>query len=131
MASWIAGRINMNLSPSANILMLGITFKENVPDLRNSGAVGLIKALQNLGHKVSVCDPYAEPEDAFSQYSLRLLNAPDGQYDCVIGAVSHQEYKKISGSDILNYMPKGGLLADIKGMWRDLDLPPTIKIWRP
>src|SRR5690606_394791 len=75
----------------ARVLVLGLTFKENVPDLRNTKVVDIVAALAARGHRVEVCDPLADPDEARALYGLELLGAPpeDGGYDCVIGAVPH------------------------------------------
>ena len=130
MADWIASSIDSRLSNNSNILVLGLTFKENVPDLRNSGAAALVRGLEKFNHTVFVHDPYANPDEALKEYQIDLLSDKKGQYDCVVGAVSHKEYKNISEVDIVNSMPDGGLLVDIKGMWRDIKFPSEITVWR-
>lgn len=107
------------------ILVLGLTFKENIPDLRNSKVVDLIKVLRAGGYWVDVHDPHADPGEAKSLYGLDLLEslAGAGGYDCVVGAVAHDEYRELSSKDLARMLVPRGMIADVKGMWRDLSLP--------
>jgi UDP-N-acetyl-D-galactosamine dehydrogenase len=131
MAAWLAGRVDAHLPGPSRILVLGLTFKENVPDLRNSGAAELVRELTGLGHAVAVHDPHADPAEARAQYGVELLGGLDGAHECVVGAVAHGDYDKIDAAGIGRLMPEGGLLADIKGMWRNLAPPPGVTVWRP
>ena len=131
MAAWLARCVDARLPGSSRILVLGLTFKENVPDLRNSGAAELVRVLSDLGHSVAAHDPYADPAEARAQYGVELLTGLTGVHDCVVGAVAHRDYDGIGADEIARLLPEGGLLADIKGMWRDLGELPDITIWRP
>jgi UDP-N-acetyl-D-galactosamine dehydrogenase len=119
------------LRPGATILALGVTFKENVPDLRNSKAAELILALQARGFEVAVHDPLADSAEAHALYGLRLLSElPErGAFDAVLGGVPHQAYAALDGPALARLVRKDGLVADIKGMWRELDLPPEVRRW--
>jgi UDP-N-acetyl-D-galactosamine dehydrogenase len=111
-------------------LVLGLTFKENLPDLRNSKVVDLIHGLQARGHAVDIHDPHADAAEARSSYGLALLSAlPDGPaYDCLVGAVPHAAYREFSFGEVVK---PGGLVADIKGLWRDVALPEGLRRWQP
>ncbi len=111
-------------------LVLGLTFKENLPDLRNSKVVDLIHGLQTRGHAVDVHDPHADAAEAKSSYGLSLLPAlPNGAaYDCLVGAVPHAAYREFTFAGVVK---PGGLVADIKGMWRDVALPEGLRRWQP
>jgi UDP-N-acetyl-D-glucosamine/UDP-N-acetyl-D-galactosamine dehydrogenase len=111
-------------------LVLGLTFKENLPDLRNSKVVDLIHGLQARGHAVEVHDPHADAAEAKSSYGLSLLSAlPNGAtYDCLVGAVPHATYREFSFAGVVK---PGGLVADIKGLWRDVALPEGFRRWQP
>jgi len=111
-------------------LVLGLTFKENLPDLRNSKVVDLINGLQSRGHSVDVHDPHADPTEAKSAYAVALLSElPNGRsYDCLVGAVPHAAYRSVSFANILK---PGGLVADLKGQWRDTPLPAGLRRWQP
>jgi len=131
MGAWIAGQISGELGSASRILVLGLTFKENVPDLRNSGAHGLITALGDLGHDVVVHDACADPAEAKAIYGVDLAADISGNdFACVIGAVAHDQYQELSAERLGALMPDGGILADIKGMWRGLTLGPEIRRWQ-
>lgn len=117
-------------SPS-RILVLGLTFKENVPDLRNSKVAHLIDALRSYGHTVDVHDPLADSDEARTMYGITLLTGLDGleKYDCLIGAVSHDSYQTFTTETFENLVIADGLVADIKGMWRDITLPSDLRRW--
>ncbi len=116
---------------SARVLVLGLTFKENVPDLRNSKVVDVIEHLKGRGHAVHVHDPLAHAEEARQLYGIDLcpgLGDVSG-YDCVIGAVAHREYRAFVAEDFARLVRPGGVVADIKGMWRDVVLPEGLRRW--
>jgi len=118
-------------------LVLGLTFKENLPDLRNSKCVDLIRGLVARGHQVHIHDPHADAADAESLYGLRLmtdaatLTAANGRYDCLVGAVAHREYRELGAATFAKLLNPGGLIADIKGMWRQVALSDGLVRWEP
>ncbi|MGB3846642.1 MAG: nucleotide sugar dehydrogenase [Sphingopyxis sp.] len=121
MAQWMADELHRALAKDgADILILGLTFKENVPDLRNSKVIDLVTALRRHGHRVAVHDPHADPAEAQHEYDLELtpIDAAD-RYDCVIGAVRHDSFRALETADFLRILRPGGLIADLKRMWRD------------
>ncbi len=81
----------------AKVLVLGITFKENCPDIRNSRVIDVIQELQEFGTDVKVYDPWADPEEVKREYSLDLLSSLNSKYDAVVLAVAHN---KFTGLDI-------------------------------
>jgi UDP-N-acetyl-D-galactosamine dehydrogenase len=118
-------------APGARILVLGLTFKENVPDLRNSKVADVIRGLQAWGFAVDVHDPLAYPDEAQHEYGLKLLPTLEAAkgYDCVVGAVSHADYLGFDGARLAGFVKPGGLVADIKGAWRNVALPAGIRRW--
>jgi len=113
------------------VLMLGLTFKENVPDLRNTRVVDVIARLRERGLQVDVHDACADPAEAEQFYGIKLR--PDLEangYASVIGAVPHEDYKNLSAADLAALVTDGGVIADIKGMWRGLDLPANLVRWQ-
>lgn len=102
----------------SKVLILGITFKENVPDIRNSKVVDIIKGLEARGINVSVTDNYADNEETYEEYGINLINIDDNEkYDAVVVAVSHDEYKNVNYKfykDLLN--DNHPILIDIKGV---------------
>jgi UDP-N-acetyl-D-galactosamine dehydrogenase len=115
----------------ARVLVLGLTFKENVPDLRNTKVNDLVAALKARGYGVDVADPIADRQEAESLYGICLLTALDKApgYDCVIGAVPHDAYRAFTPEDLASLLKSGGLVADIKGMWRRLETPAGLRRW--
>ncbi len=132
MGGFVAGRIDEVLGGApSRILVLGLTFKENVPDLRNTKVVDVIAELQAKGHDVQVHDAFADPDEAMRVYGLPLLaRFDDGDYDCVVGAVPHRPYVDFTAETFASLVRPGGLVADIKGMWRTLTLPDGLRRWQ-
>jgi UDP-N-acetyl-D-glucosamine/UDP-N-acetyl-D-galactosamine dehydrogenase len=131
MPAFLADCLAERLPQGAEILALGLTFKENVPDLRNSKATELILALADRGFALSVHDPFADPAEALALHGLRLLPAvPErGTFDAVLGAVPHRAYAALDGTALARLLRDNGLLADLKGLWRHLELPPNLRRW--
>jgi UDP-N-acetyl-D-galactosamine dehydrogenase len=96
------------------ILMLGLTFKENCPDIRNSKAVDVVRELQSFGTVVDIYDPHADKDEVAHEYGLTLVDKPNQKYDAVVLAVGHQEFvnldwKSIRGPKTVVYDVKGFL----------------------
>ncbi|MHA1600107.1 MAG: nucleotide sugar dehydrogenase [Alphaproteobacteria bacterium] len=113
------------------ILVLGLTFKENVPDLRNTKVVDVVKRLAGNGSDVEVHDPLASREDAKTFHGIDLHASLDGlgPYDCLVGAVAHREYCDFEAASFARLVRPGGLVADIKGIWREAELPDGVRYW--
>ncbi len=102
----------------ARVLVMGVTFKEDVEDIRNSKVADLIRELKSYGLNVECIDPLANAEEFEHEYNLTLQPNTSGKYEAVVLAVSHQEYIK-GGAPILNeLLTKDGLLVDVKGLYR-------------
>ncbi|MGE5502830.1 MAG: nucleotide sugar dehydrogenase [Actinomycetota bacterium] len=131
MGGWIAGRVADQLGPRSRILVLGLTFKENVPDLRNSKVIDVIRGLRLRGHAVDVHDPFADPDEAKHEYDEALMPSLDGVdgYDCIVGAVPHEPYAAFARETFETLLRPSGLVADIKGMWRAVALPDGMRRW--
>jgi UDP-N-acetyl-D-galactosamine dehydrogenase len=130
MGTWVADAIHSRRkSRIGRVLVLGITFKEDVPDLRNSKVIDVIHRLQWLGHEVVIHDPLADSEEAMHEYGLPLAkHALEGRYDVVFAAVPHADYRALEDSRIAALVASDGLIADLKGIWRDR-LPDGIDSW--
>jgi len=129
MGGWIADTLHSRREKAGRALVLGLTFKENVPDLRNSRAFDLVKRLQWLGHEVEVADPVASAEEIERDHGLKGTE-PDGkQYDLVVGAVAHRAYRELSDEQLIQLVAPGGTLADLKGMWRGRLLHQSLDRW--
>ncbi|ALJ04024.1 UDP-N-acetyl-D-galactosamine dehydrogenase [Pseudalgibacter alginicilyticus] len=97
----------------ANILILGITFKENCPDVRNTKVVDIITELKSFGTHLTICDPWANPDEVKCEYDLETVKqVPNSKYDAVILTVAHQEFLKLRLNSFLNTR---GVLYDVKG----------------
>jgi UDP-N-acetyl-D-galactosamine dehydrogenase len=129
MGAWIAERLHQRRGKAGTALVLGLTFKENVPDLRNSRSFDLIQRLRELGHSVDVADPLASPEDVEREHGLGVVPLDGRRYDLVVGAVAHDEYRKFGAEQLAGLLTPNGTLADLKGMWRSHDLDPNIDWW--
>ena len=129
MGAWVADALHGRRQKAGSALVLGLTFKENVPDLRNSRCFDLVRRLQWLGHEVEVADPVASAEEIEREHGLNVTS-PDGHaYDLVIGAVAHDDYRQLPDERLAALVADGGTLADLKGMWRDRDLDPALDRW--
>ncbi len=130
MGRWIADTLHDRRGAKAgSALVLGVTFKENVPDLRNSRSFDLVKRLQWLGYAVDVADPLADPDELRDEQGLELTPLHGKSYDLVVGAVPHAAYKNLSDAELAGLLNSDGILADIKGMWRERALDPSIGRW--
>lgn len=119
MADWTAEQLHLFRGKPGSALVLGLTFKENVPDLRNSKVADLVAGLIARGHDVTVHDPLASPDEAAREYSITLdLSALDRQYDLVILAVSHSEYIEMGPRWFRKLLTPGGNIVDLRGKWR-------------
>ena len=129
MGAWIADALHDRRRRAGTALILGLTFKENVPDLRNSRSFDLVRRLKWLGHDVEVADPLAPSEEIEREHGLKLTK-PDGRhYDLVVGAVAHDHYRQLSDEQLQALVAPDGTLADLKGMWRDRHLDPGLDRW--
>jgi UDP-N-acetyl-D-galactosamine dehydrogenase len=119
MGNWIVDRLHsLRNGTPGRALVLGLTFKENVPDLRNSKSADLVGRLSELGYEVAIADPVADAEEVRALYGRASAELDQGEYDLVIGAVRHSEYENLSPAELDNLLAPGGILADIKAMWR-------------
>ena len=130
MGTWVADCIHSHRgSRIGKVLVMGITFKEDVPDLRNSKVIDVIRRLRWLGHEVIIHDPLADGQEALHEYGLALdPSALERRYDVVLAAVPHASYKAMQGGDVAKLVADDGLVADLKGIWRGR-LPAGIESW--
>jgi len=102
----------------SRVLIMGITFKENVTDIRNSKVVDVIKELVDFSVAVDVIDPGASAHEVKEEYGIELMSAPNGKYDAVILAVSHKEYTGLDEDYFSSLLNKDGIVIDVKGLLR-------------
>jgi len=108
--------INVN---GAEILMLGITFKENCPDVRNTKIVDVIRALEDFGVKVTTFDPWANPEEVQHEYKLECQNTiPNKKFDAIVVGVAHKEFLDMDFSFLRK---ENAILYDVKGVLKNSD----------
>jgi UDP-N-acetyl-D-galactosamine dehydrogenase len=101
----------------AKVLVLGITFKENCPDIRNSRVIDIIREFESYQVNVDVYDPWASAEEVKEEYGLDLLCSPDkvqSAYDAIVLAVSHQEFLEL---DISALKSDIGVVFDVKSLY--------------
>lgn len=97
----------------SSILILGFTFKENCPDIRNTRVIDIVHALNEYNVGITIYDPRADMETARNEYDVDLLNEPpSGRYDAVILCVAHKEFKEMN---ISNYLKEKSVVYDVKG----------------
>ncbi|UZK69008.1 nucleotide sugar dehydrogenase [Sphingomonas sp. S1-29] len=132
MGQWIADRLSAATVTPGHALVLGLTFKENVADLRNSKVIDVVARLRNHGHQVDVHDPRADPAAAAHEYGLTLIQVlPDApRYDIVLLAVAHDAYRALPPERFAAMLVPGGIFGDLKNI-----VPPSpafdhVRRWR-
>lgn len=101
----------------ANVLILGLSFKENCPDIRNTRVIDIVNELDDYGCKVDVHDPWVDPEMARAEYGIELLNKNQlliGTYDAIILAVGHHQFKTMGIEEIRNFGKDNQIIFDLK-----------------
>jgi UDP-N-acetyl-D-galactosamine dehydrogenase len=129
MGAWIADQLHDRRGKAGTALVLGLTFKENVPDLRNSRSFDLIERLKWLGHEVVAHDPIADVGQLEREHGVQLATLGDQRYDLVVGAVAHDAYRELGDAELQSLLTPGGTLADLKGIWRDRSIEAAIDRW--
>lgn len=101
----------------SRVLIMGFTFKENCPDVRNTHVIDVINELRDFGCTVDVTDCWADNEESEHEYGVSLLENPKaGDYDAVLLAVPHREYASLSSGELRAYLKDNGVLFDLKGV---------------
>jgi UDP-N-acetyl-D-galactosamine dehydrogenase len=100
---------------SANILVLGFTFKEDCPDVRNTKVIDIITELNTYGMNISIVDPWANPEEVKHEYGIETTKEipTNKKFDAVVLAVGHKEFLKLNVTDYLN---TNNVIYDVKGL---------------
>jgi UDP-N-acetyl-D-galactosamine dehydrogenase len=121
MGSYVADQVSKLMTKKrihvvdANVLIMGLTFKENCPDLRNTRVVDLVQEFESFNCNVDVYDPWINKEEALNEYSIKPINEPvQGKYDAILLAVAHNEFKEMSVEQIRAYGKDNHVLYDIK-----------------
>ncbi len=123
MGAYVAGQMVKKLISNgtqvsgAKVLVMGLTFKENCPDLRNTKVVDVIHELKEYGMQVDVHDPWSDAEEARQHYGIELTSEPqNGQYQAILLAVAHGQFYKMGGQAIRKLGQKDSLVFDLKGV---------------
>jgi len=112
---------------NSRVLVMGVTFKEDVADLRNSRVADVISELKSYGIQVDVVDPLADKNEFYEEYGYHLSENPSNKYDAVIVAVAHKVYKNIQPEYFENLLNEKGILVDVKGIYRKRK--PSVTYW--
>ena len=102
----------------SRMLVMGLTFKENVADIRNSKVVDIIRELNEFGVSVDVVDPHASAAEVQKEYGIKMIEKPQPPYDAVILAVAHHAYKDKDEAFFKSLCREKAVLADLKGLYR-------------
>jgi UDP-N-acetyl-D-glucosamine/UDP-N-acetyl-D-galactosamine dehydrogenase len=122
--------IEKSLQPNkCRVLVMGITFKENVSDIRNSKVVNLIKELMDYSLTVEIMDPRADPQDVMETYGLTLIREINKTYDAIVIAVGHDEFKEMTISQLQKWSHGDLILMDVKGIRFNLS-GQIVNYWR-
>ncbi len=104
---------------NSKVLIMGITFKEDVSDIRNSKVVDVYRELLSYGVKVDVVDPYADTKEVKEEYQFDLVKEAGKDYDVVVAAISHDKYKNLEEDYFKSITTDNALFVDIKGVYRN------------
>src|SRR6185295_9516655 len=135
MGAWVARECIKQLLAGGGgrtVVILGITFKENVPDIRNSKVVSIFTELRSFGLDVHIADPFAKAADCEHEYGIALAAEADlPPADAVILAVGHEQYRKGGWPFIQKRLkPGGGVVMDLKALLDRNSAPSNVRLWR-
>ena len=103
----------------ARVLVMGATFKEDVSDIRNSKVIDVVNELKSFQVKVDLIDPHASSDEMMHEYGVGLIDKPSGDYDAIIVAVNHKEYKNMTEHQFKGLLKDGkGVFVDVKGIFK-------------
>ena len=111
------------------VLVMGLTFKENIADIRNSKVADLVRELMKYAINVHIVDPYASPNEVAHEYNMTLIDKPSSQYDAVIVAVGHDVYRLLDGAYFKLLMHDSPILLDLKALYT-IQTSDGIEYWR-
>jgi UDP-N-acetyl-D-galactosamine dehydrogenase len=114
------------------VTVLGLTFKENCPDTRNTRVIDIVNALLDFGLKVQVCDPQADADEAKHEYGLDLVPlAGLRPAAAIVAAVAHDDFRRLTLDDVKAMMGKEPVLIDVKDVFGHLEPPQNgVRYWR-
>jgi UDP-N-acetyl-D-glucosamine/UDP-N-acetyl-D-galactosamine dehydrogenase len=121
MGSYVADQVSKLMTKKrihvvdANVLIMGLTFKENCPDLRNTRVVDLVEEFEGFNCNVDVYDPWVDKDESVHEYNIKPIDQPEaGNYDAILLAVAHDEFKELSVEQIKAFGKDNHVLYDIK-----------------
>ena len=121
MGSYVADQVSKLMTKKrihvvdANVLIMGLTFKENCPDLRNTRVVDLVEEFEGFNCNIDVYDPWVDKDEAVHEYGIKPIDQPvEGKYDAILLAVAHDEFKELSLEQIKAFGKDSHVLYDIK-----------------
>jgi UDP-N-acetyl-D-glucosamine/UDP-N-acetyl-D-galactosamine dehydrogenase len=126
MPKWIAKKLVQQLIQKGKqlnhckVLVMGVTFKENVADIRNSKVIDLVRELMDYSINVHITDPQASPNEVAHEYKMSLIDTPSKDYDAVIVTVGHEEYKKFNITYFESISKDELILVDLKGLYPEI-----------
>jgi len=111
--------INKKEIKNPNVLVMGFTFKEDCPDLRNTKVIDIVKELESNNCNVTITDPYADPSEAKDHYGVEIVNSDDlGEYDAIVVAVAHNSYRLLDVNYLSRYLKfDRNIIVDVKGIF--------------
>lgn len=110
---------------SVKLLIMGLTFKENCPDIRNSKVIDICQELQKLNISFDVYDPYVDEEAVYNEYGISVIKElPPSDYDAAIVTVGHDTFKELGAAGVRKFLKSGSIIFDVKAIYpqRDVDL---------
>ncbi|MDH7461859.1 nucleotide sugar dehydrogenase [Chitinophagaceae bacterium 26-R-25] len=122
MAKYVARKIITHVLRTSNepkVLVKGVTFKENVSDIRNSKIVDTVKELLAFNIKVDVEDPFAKQEDVQEQYGLKLVEKESDDYDAIVVTIPHEAYVNLDENYFIAHTKSNALIVDLKGIYKN------------
>jgi UDP-N-acetyl-D-galactosamine dehydrogenase len=129
MAGYVAERVAQLMGRKsllvnrARVLVMGLAFKENCPDVRNSKVVDLIRAMEKFGAKVDAWDPWVDPRIVKHEYGITPIKTPRARaYDAVVVAVAHDQFKTLGLKGVKKFLKKKHVLFDIKHVFKAKDV---------
>jgi len=121
MGSYVADQVSKLMTKKrihvvdANVLIMGLTFKENCPDLRNTRVVDLVEEFEGFNCNVDVYDPWVDKDESVHEYGIQPIDQPtESKYDAILLAVAHDEFKALSVEQIKTFGKDNHVLYDIK-----------------
>ncbi len=115
---------------NAKVLIMGITFKEDVSDIRNSKVADVARELMDYSVHIHIADPYASPNEVAHEYKMTLVDKVSEDYDAVILAVAHEEYKSLDFSYFKGIMKEDPILFDLKAIYSPPSPDEKLTYWR-